>query len=425
MKVAFVLATTAGGTGRHVSQLAAGCVARGVSVLVFGPAGTRDEHGFGASGAMFVPVEIGERPRPAQDARTAMRLRRLLGRSDADVVHAHGLRAGALTAVALRGVLGLRGVPVRRGVPSPSQPGPVPRQPPLVVTVHNAPPPGGGTGAVYRLLETVVARGADVVLCVSADLQARMRQAGARDVRPALVPAAGRDVPRVPTGGPDPGDHGSADPGARGSGATEGGVGGSGTAGRDTVRREFGADDGAMPRPMVLAAGRLTEQKGFDVLLAAVARWRDLSPPPLLVLAGDGPLAASLAADAADLGDAVRMVGHREDLPDLVAAADVVVVSSRWEGQPLFVQEVLRAGRALVATRVGGLPDVTGEDAAVLVPPDDPDRLAAAVRGVLTDPALARRLSRAAVVRARELPSEHDAVDAALTVYRSLARGDE
>jgi glycosyltransferase involved in cell wall biosynthesis len=98
----------------------------------------------------------------------------------------------------------------------------------------------------------------------------------------------------------------------------------------------------------------------------------------------------------------------------------VFVLPSRWEGQPLILQEALQAGRPIVATRVGGIPDLTGEDAAMLVPPDDPDALAAAVRRVLTDPALAQRLAAAARERARSLPTENDAVEAALTIYRRL-----
>jgi len=88
-----------------------------------------------------------------------------------------------------------------------------------------------------------------------------------------------------------------------------------------------------------------------------------------------------------------------------------------WEGQPLILQEALRAGVPVVATRVGGTPELTGEDAALLVPPGDPDRLAAAVRAVLTDPALAARMRQAALDRARALPSPDDAVASALAEY--------
>jgi len=98
------------------------------------------------------------------------------------------------------------------------------------------------------------------------------------------------------------------------------------------------------------------------------------------------------------------------------------VLPSVWEGQPLILQEALRAGVPIVATRVGGTPELTGEDAALLVPPGEVAPLADAVRAVLTDPALAARLRQAAADRARALPTEDDAVTAALAEYDLLTR---
>ena len=238
---------------------------------------------------------------------------------------------------------------------------------------------------MYRVLERVIARRADTVLCVSGDLASRMRSLGARDVAPAVVPALAAEPPPA-----------------------------------EAVAKARAAV-GAAGRPMVLAAGRLAEQKGFGLLLDAAAAWQHLEPSPLLVIAGEGPLAGDLAVQARRSGLAVTFLGHRDDVPTLVAAADVMVVPSMWEGQPLVVQEALRAGTPLVASRVGGIPDLTGEDAAVLVPPQDGRQLAAAVLSVLADTGLARKLSAAALKRADALPSESDAIDAAIAVYRRLA----
>ena len=110
-------------------------------------------------------------------------------------------------------------------------------------------------------------------------------------------------------------------------------------------------------------------------------------------------------------------LGHRDDVADLLAAAAVFVLPSRWEGQPLILQEALRAGAAIVATRVGGIPDLVGEDAALLVAPGDAPALAAAVSAVLTDVALASRLRTAASRRGAALPTADDAVAAALAAY--------
>jgi glycosyltransferase involved in cell wall biosynthesis len=378
MKVAFVLGTSTGGTARHVRMLAAGCAARGVSTEVFGPVRTDEDFGFGSiAGVDFTPVDIADRPRVRHDLRAIRRLGRLTAAWRPDVVHAHGLRAGALSAIAL--------VFVRPTVYQP--------RPALVVTVHNAPPAGGVTGAVYRVLERIVARSAGSVLCVSADLEERMRAAGARRVGRALVPAF----------------------------ASTAGL----SAEAPAVARPAALSlpgDPAPGRPLVLAAGRLAAQKGFATLLEAAARWRDIRPEPLLVIAGEGPLAGDLKARAARLGLDARFPGHRDDLPALLAAAAVFVLPSVWEGQPFILQEALRAGVPVVATRVGGTPALTGEDAAVLVPPGDPRRLADAVRAVLTDEVLAARLRKAATARAHDLPDEDTAVLAVLAEYDAVTR---
>jgi glycosyltransferase involved in cell wall biosynthesis len=136
------------------------------------------------------------------------------------------------------------------------------------------------------------------------------------------------------------------------------------------------------------------------------------------VIAGDGPLEASLKSQATRLGLDARFPGHRDDIPALLAAAAVFVLPSVWEGQPLILQEALRAGAPIVATRVGGTPVLTGEDAALLVPPGDAPRLAEAVRAVLTDEVLAARLRKAAAARGRALPGEDAAVAAALAEYK-------
>jgi glycosyltransferase involved in cell wall biosynthesis len=383
VKLALVLGTSTGGTGRHVKMLAVGCAARGVRVEVFGPAQTDRDFAFGAAapGIGFTPAEIADRPRLPGDLQAIGRLRRLFRAWRPDVVHAHGLRAGALTAVA---------VAFARTAPG-SAPGNKQSRTPLVVTVHNAPPAGGVTGAIYRLLERIVARNADSVLCVSADLEDRMRAAGARRVGHAVVPAAAV----LPTGGVSAETRSAA------------------------LRAEFGAEPGPA---IVLAVGRLATQKGFGLLLDAAARWRDLEPGPLLVIAGDGPLAASLQAKAAALGLMVRFAGRRNDVPALLAAADVFVLPSAWEGQALILQEALRAAVPIVTTRVGGTPGLVGEAAAILVPPGDAQRLAEAVRAVLGDPALAAQLREAAAARARLLPGEDAAVAAALAEYHHVKR---
>jgi len=373
-RIAYVLGTTAGGTGPHVAMLAQGCAARGMTVRVFGPAETGRRYfpgqqnpaagrtgGGPAQPPGFTAVAIGDRPRPGRDLAAMLRLRRLLRDWSPDVVHAHGLRAGAFAALA--------------GCPGA-----------LVVTVHNAPPARAPGRVIHAALERLAARRADAVTWVSGDLGARMRRAGARDGGRAVVAAPAFPAP-------------AADQVA---------------AARATL--------GAAGRPAVFAAGRLTAQKGFGVLIDAAARWQGRDPAPVLAIAGEGPLAGELDARARAAGVTVRFLGRRADVPALMAAADVVVVPSLWEGQSLVLQEALRTGRPVVASRAGGIPDLTGEDGALLVPPGDATALAGAVLTILDDRAAAARLVAAATERARGLPDAGDAVDSVAALYDRLRR---
>jgi glycosyltransferase involved in cell wall biosynthesis len=116
----------------------------------------------------------------------------------------------------------------------------------------------------------------------------------------------------------------------------------------------------------------------------------------------------------------VTFTGTVGNVPALLARAAVFVLPSRWEGQPLALQEALRAGRPIVATEVGGVAGLTGPDAALLVPPDDAPALAAAVATVLTDRRIAARLAAAAAERGATLPDAADAAEAALSAYAAI-----
>ena len=302
----------------------------------------------------MVPLELSDRPHPARDARAVRDLGRLVG--GADVVHAHGLRAAAVA------VLAVGRAPV-----------------PVVATLHNAAPSGALTGAVYAALERVVALRSALVLGVSADLVERMRRLGARRTGLAVVAA----------------------PPAR-------------TASRDryAVRTDLGV---AGRTALAVVVARLAPQKGLDLLLDAhreLRRRRRRRPRD-----GRRRRRARCATPLQTRIDAehlpVRLLGHRADVPDLLAAADVVVSSAVWEGQPVGIQEALHAGAAVVATDVGGTAAVVG-DAALLVPGGDPVSLSRAIRDVVVHGAVRDNLRSKAVERAAHLPTEADALEAAL-----------
>ena len=146
--------------------------------------------------------------------------------------------------------------------------------------------------------------------------------------------------------------------------------------------------------PLVLVPGRLDAQKGHRHLLRAAAE----VPDATFALAGDGPLRAELEGTARRLGiaDRVRFLGYRRDVPELLAASDLVVLPSLFEGLPLAVLEAMAAARPVIATRIEGVDEVVRPGVnGLLVPPADPAALAAAVRALLGEPDRARRLAEA------------------------------
>lgn len=116
----------------------------------------------------------------------------------------------------------------------------------------------------------------------------------------------------------------------------------------------------------------------------------------------------------------VRLVGRRDDITELLAAADIAVLPSRWEARSLLAQEALRLGVPLVATAVGGVPELVG-DAALLVPYGDAEALAAAVVRLLADPEARRALAAAGRAQAESWPTEDETVAQVLAVYDELA----
>jgi glycosyltransferase involved in cell wall biosynthesis len=369
-RIAEVLATSAGGVGSHVRTIVPAVRAAGATVRVCGAPATEELFGFTATGADFRPVGISTGLAPLADSRAVAQLRRAV--KGFDLVHAHGLRAGLVAAVARR----LSGD----------------RSRPLVLTLHNAlQESSGARRRLLRAIEGATIRAADMVLAVSGDLADNARRAGARDVR--VVPAL---APPLPPAGRS----------------------------RDEVRDELGLDAG---RPLVVAVGRLHPQKGYDVLLDAVARWEAgdrVRPAPLVAIAGDGPLEAELAERIRAERLPVLLLGRRSDVADLLAAADLCVLPSRWEGSPFTGQEALRAGTPLVATRAGGMPDLFG-DAAALVPLGDAEALADAVVRVLTDPGHAAALAEAGPRRAATWPDEAAAGRRLAAIYRELLGAPE
>jgi glycosyltransferase involved in cell wall biosynthesis len=167
------------------------------------------------------------------------------------------------------------------------------------------------------------------------------------------------------------------------------------------VREELGLAPGD---PVIGTVAVLRREKRLDLLVRAVAALAVEFPRVALVVAGEGPERAPLEELARELGvaDRMRLLGHRTDVPDVLAALDVAASASEREGSPLAVMEYMEAALPVVATRVGGLPDLIEDGAhGLLVPPGDGDALAAALAELLRDPDRRRTMGERARERRR------------------------
>jgi glycosyltransferase involved in cell wall biosynthesis len=190
---------------------------------------------------------------------------------------------------------------------------------------------------------------------------------------------------------------------------------------RGEARARLGLDPDAF---IVVGLGRLVAIKGFDLLARALPAVVAQIPSARVLLVGDGAERAHLGAIAASMGVAerLRMTGETTDVASYLAAADVVAVPSRNEGMGRVIVEAMALGLPVVATAVGGIPDVvTDGECGRLVGPEDVDALAAALIELGRDPALRRKLGEAAVRRA-EAFSTAVASEKLLAVYATLVR---
>lgn len=183
---------------------------------------------------------------------------------------------------------------------------------------------------------------------------------------------------------------------------------------------DVGMELGGAPR--VVAVGRLHSQKGFDVLIRAS---KLLSIDGLRIfIVGEGPERDRLERIIDKEGQRSRIVllGERFDARALIAAADVFCMPSRWEGSPLALHEAMEAGKPIVATRVGGIADMTGSEAALLVPPEDPEALAAGLHLLLTDKDMAQRLGDGAKRQAAGWPDAGATAVRIADLYESMLK---
>jgi glycosyltransferase involved in cell wall biosynthesis len=303
-------------------------------------------------------------PGPRGYRRERAALAELCRRLRPSVVHTHGYRPDVLDA----------GVARRIGIP-------------VVTTVHGF-TGGDWKNRVYEWLQCRAFRRFDAVVAVSQPLKVRLARSGVSLERIHVVPNAWRMLA-------PPLD-------------------------RATARRALGLDSDAF---VVGWVGRLSHEKGADVLLDALGHLRDL--PLVAAVVGDGAEQGALVARARRLGleQRVRWLGAVPDAAARFSAFDLFALSSRTEGSPMVVFEAMAAGVPIVATSVGGVPEMLSAEEAAFVPPEQPGALASAIRAAYQAPAVAAaRAGRARLRLCRDFGTEQwcERYDA---VYRTVTEG--
>jgi glycosyltransferase involved in cell wall biosynthesis len=311
-----------------------------VTVAAYGPGPVREAAA--AAGARFVPLRHVRRPiSPWRDLAGLVELVRLLRRERPDILHANSSKAGVLGRLAAV----LAGVPIR------------------IFTVHGwaFSAHSGAASLLYHAADRLMRPLTTATICVSERERARGLEARTCIPERTTVILNAVDVARVPRAG----------------------------------------HDGAGPR--IVSVGRLAAPKDFRTLVRALALLPRGAAEALIV--GDGPDRAQLEAEIARLGlaEQVLLAGERRDVPELLARADLFVLSSRSEGLPVSVLEAMAAGLPVIASSVGGLPELVADgETGMLVEAGDVDDLAAALRLLLAEPSLRRRLGAAGRARAEE-----------------------
>lgn len=273
---------------------------------------------------------------PVERVRGFLPAVRFLRRLRPDVVHTHGVRANFVGRLAAR----------LAGIPS-------------VTTVHSFLASDYGSplrAAVAHLLDDATLPWADRVIAISHALRQDLIMRGARPEHIAVIP---NGIPDPPAANPE-------------------------------VLKALGGGN-----PVLAVAARLQPTKGVDVAIRALR----YLPHHHLAILGDGPALEELRrlADAELVSDRVHFLGYRDDLRAIIAGADLLLAPSRAEGFGLAALEAMAQGVPVVASRVGGLPELLSQGGGVLTPPDDPEALA---QGVLEALATRDSLSQAARIAA-------------------------
>ena len=189
---------------------------------------------------------------------------------------------------------------------------------------------------------------------------------------------------------------------------------------RVELRRELSSNPSG---PLVISVGRVVAAKGFHDLIDAFARVAVDRPDARLVVVGDGSLRRDLESRIVALGldDIVRLAGSRNDVPRLLAAADLYVSASHWEGLPISILEAMSAGLPVVGTQVGDVPQVVVPGTGTVVPPGRPELLASAIVDMLNDPVRMQAAGRTARCQTEQAYALDVWMDRLIVLYEDVS----
>lgn len=371
-----------GGPALHVSYLAAGLEERGYHTTLVSGTLARGESSMAfvaeRLGVRVVPLtELGREISPLRDIVAALKLAKLIREERPHILHTHTAKAGTIGRLAAL-------------LAGPSRPSIV------VHTFHGHVLRGyfdPVRTAAFRLLEQTLARVATALVAVSPEVRDELVRLGVAPASKFVVIRLGIELEKRV----------HAEPGLR-----------------EESRRTLGVTPG---RFFVGWVGRMTGVKRVDDVLLTIARLRELGVDVVLGLIGDGPDREGVEARAHELG-IIRhclFLGYQEEVAPFYAAFDAVVLPSANEGTPVSVIESLAAGRPVVATRVGGVPDVVREGVdGFLVGTGDIEALAERLSRLALDPELRARMGEAGRDRILERYAVDRLIDDIDGLYRSL-----
>lgn len=337
--IAYLVRPAEGGIKSHLLTLLHGLDQTRFDPVVICPPGTSLCEELEKDGFRTIPLDLVGDLSPARDIRSVFLVRRILSELKPEILHIHSAKAGLVGRIAALMLT---------------------RRPKIILTMHSFvfdERTGPKKRAVVAFLERRLARVTDKIITVSKALKDQyVSQMGVASDLVEVIPngVEFREIPKTPV---DPGKY-----------------------------------------PLIGTVARLAPQKGIDTFIRAAAVVRKSHPSARFAIIGDGPLRESLESLVNDLGigDCVEFLGFRTDALDVVSTFDVFVLASTWETFGLTLVEALSQGVPVVASRVGGIPEIVdGETTGLLAESGNPDDFADKICRLLDDKDLAARIGRA------------------------------